>query len=104
LLLGAGLCNGFANVTQQTLFQRWSPPELLGRISSVLLTASSGPYPISIALAGLVVGRFAPRGFFLAAGISLAATEAVALTQSTWRDWGQSTAGLCQVSQSSLAE
>lgn len=90
LLTGAGLCNGFANVTQITLFQHWSPPELIGRMSSVLLTASFGSYPLSVALAGLVVSRFAPRGFLLAAGVSLLLTEAAALSQSTWRDWGKS--------------
>jgi MFS family permease len=96
VLAGAGVCNGFANVTQQTLFQHWAPPDMLGRISSLLLTAGYGSYPISVAVAGLVVLHFSAAAFFLAAGISLAAVEIAALSQTTWRSWGSATRGIVE--------
>ena len=87
LALWGGL-NMWANVTTQTAFQRWAPPDLIGRLSGLLLTTSYGMFPISVALAGLVAHRYGPGAFFLLAAATLAATLAWALSQQTFRDFG----------------
>jgi predicted MFS family arabinose efflux permease len=80
--------NMWANVTTQTAFQRWAPPHLIGRLSGLLLTASYGMFPISVALAGLVAHRYGPDAFFILAAVTLAATLAWALSQQTFREFG----------------
>ena len=83
-----GLCNGFANVLTITAFQRWAPPNLLGRLMGLLLLASMGIFPVSVALAGVVVHNFGPAVFFAGAGVSLAITILLSLTQRSWREFG----------------
>jgi predicted MFS family arabinose efflux permease len=83
-----GALNMCANVTTQTAFQRWAPPDLIGRLSGLLMTTSFGMFPISVALAGLVVHRYGPGAFFLLAAVTVAATLAWALSQQAFRDFG----------------
>ncbi|HTZ94652.1 MAG TPA: MFS transporter [Streptosporangiaceae bacterium] len=87
-----GGLNMWANITTQTAFQRWAPPDLLGRLSGLLLTTSYGMFPISVALAGLVVHRYGPGVFFIFAAVTLAATLAWALSQQAFRDFGMRSA------------
>jgi predicted MFS family arabinose efflux permease len=83
-----GVCNGFGNVVMITLFQRWAPPSLLGRLSGLLMLASMGVFPISVALGALVVHNFGPALFFPLAAAVLAAAILAGLSQRTWRDFG----------------
>ena len=83
-----GALNMCANVTTQTAFQRWAPPDLIGRLSGILMTTSFGMFPVSVALAGLVVHRYGPGAFFILAAVALAATLAWALSQQTFREFG----------------
>jgi predicted MFS family arabinose efflux permease len=83
-----GGLNMWANLTTQTAFQRWAPPDLIGRLSGLLLTTSYGMFPISVALAGLVVHHYGPGAFFIFAAVTLAATLAWALSQQAFRDFG----------------
>jgi predicted MFS family arabinose efflux permease len=83
-----GTLNMCANVTTQTAFQRWAPPDLIGRLSGLLMTTSFGMFPISVALAGLVVHRYGPGAFFLLAAVTVAATLVWALSQRAFRDFG----------------
>ncbi|ONI89579.1 hypothetical protein ALI144C_04325 [Actinosynnema sp. ALI-1.44] len=83
-----GLSNGFANVLMITTFQRSIPPALLGRASGVLLLASFGVLPISVALAGFVVDEIGPAPFFPVAAAILAAANLAALCQRRWRALG----------------
>ncbi|HUC26913.1 MAG TPA: MFS transporter [Streptosporangiaceae bacterium] len=83
-----GGLNMWANVTTQTAFQRWAPPDLIGRLSGLLLVTSYGMFPISVALAGLIVHRYGPGPFFILAAVALAATLAWALSQQAFRDFG----------------
>jgi len=43
-----GVMNGFGNVVMITVFQRWAPPDLLGRLTGLLLLASFGVFPVSV--------------------------------------------------------
>jgi MFS family permease len=87
MALWGGL-NMWANVTTQTAFQRWAPPDLLGRLSGLLLVTSYGMFPISVALAGFVARRYGPGAFFILAAVALAGTLAWALSQQAFRDFG----------------
>jgi predicted MFS family arabinose efflux permease len=80
--------NMWANVTMQTAFQRWAPPDLLGRLGGLLLATSYGMFPISVAAAGLVARRYGPGTFFIVAGVILCATLLWALSQQAFRDFG----------------
>jgi predicted MFS family arabinose efflux permease len=83
-----GALNMCANVTTQTVFQRWAPPDLIGRLSGLLMTTSFGMFPISVALAGFVAHRYGPAAFFILAAVTVAATLAWALSQRAFRDFG----------------
>jgi hypothetical protein len=79
-----------------TVFQQWAPPNLLGRLSGLLALTSFGIFPVSVALAALVVRDFGPAPFFLLAAASLAVAIVVALTQKSWRDFGMDAAEAIQ--------
>jgi predicted MFS family arabinose efflux permease len=83
-----GVLNGFGNVVMITIFQRWAPPDLLGRLTGLLLTASFGVFPISVALAALVVHGLGPAAFFPLAAVAVAIPLLAGLSQRTWRDFG----------------
>jgi predicted MFS family arabinose efflux permease len=80
-----GGLNGFGLVIVITAIQRWAPPELLGRIIGLVLLASFGTFPVSVAVAGVVVHDFGAAPFFPAAAAILAAAILAGLTQPTWR-------------------
>ena len=83
-----GALNMSANITTQTAFQRWAPPAMIGRLSGLLLVTSYGMFPVSVALAGVVVHRFGPGSFFLLAAVTMAVTLVWALSQRAFREWG----------------
>jgi MFS family permease len=84
----AGVMNGFGNVVMMTVFQRWAPPGLLGRLMGLLLLASFGVFPVSVILGAVVVHGLGPASFFPIAGAALAAAILAGLTQRTWRTIG----------------
>jgi MFS family permease len=84
-----GALNGFGNIVMITVFQRWSPPALLGRLSGLLLLASFGLYPVSVALGALVVHRAGPAPFFPVAAGLLAVAILAGLASRNWRDLGR---------------
>jgi MFS family permease len=83
-----GICNGFGNVVLLTLIQRWAPPQLLGRVMSIVMLASMGSFPLSVALAGLLVRHLGTTPFFPVAGATLIVAVLGALTQREYRDLG----------------
>jgi len=89
LLFGA--CNGFANIVFITALQKWTPARLLGRVMSLIMLASLGTFPISVAATGLLVGHLGPAPFFPVAGALLGLAVLGALTQSTFRQFGAAT-------------
>ena len=68
----AGVLNGLTNVTFFTLLQQRLPRHLLGRIMGIVMFASLGTFPLSVALGGVVVARLGPVVVFPAGGILLA--------------------------------
>lgn len=87
-LFGFGLCNGFANVVTITALQRWSRPDVLGRVASLLLLGAFGVFPLSVAFGALVVDRFGPALFFPVTGVVLVLAVLGGLTQRRWRNLG----------------
>jgi hypothetical protein len=90
-LLVLGAMNGFGNVVTITAFQRWAPPDLLGRLAGVLTLCSLGVYPISVELAAAVVHGLGPAPFFPLAGTILAVAILIGLSQRSWRNFGMPT-------------
>jgi MFS family permease len=87
-MAAVGVFNGFGNVVMITVFQRWAPPRLLGRLTGLLMLCSFGVFPISVALGALVVHNYGPALLFPLAGAILAAAILAGLSQRTWRDFG----------------
>ncbi|HEX9065107.1 MAG TPA: MFS transporter [Streptosporangiaceae bacterium] len=83
-----GAAGYFGNVVTITLLQRWAPPELLGRVMSLVMLAAIGAFPASVALSGVIVSKIGPAPFFPAAGAVLAIAVLLAATQRQFRDFG----------------
>jgi MFS family permease len=90
LLFGAGI--GFGDIIVITLIQQWSPPDILGRVMSLLMLASLGTFPVSVAISGLLVKALGPVPFFPAAGATLVLGLVIALSSSEVRNFRPATA------------
>jgi MFS family permease len=88
-----GICNGFGNIVMITLLQQWAPSQLLGRVMSLVMLASVGSFPASVAVSGILVRHLGPSPFFPVAGIVLAISILGALTQRQFREFGTPAAG-----------
>jgi MFS family permease len=90
LLFGAGI--GFGDIIVITLIQQWSPAAMLGRVMSMIMLASLGVFPLSVAVSGLLVRAFGPVPFFPAAGATLVLGLVIALASSEVRNFRPATA------------
>src|SRR5262245_10659623 len=86
LLFGAA--GYFGNVIIVTLLQQWSPPHLIGRVMSLVMLASIGAFPASVALSGVIVRHIGPGPFFPAEGAILVLAVLLAATIREFRDFG----------------
>jgi MFS family permease len=84
-----GATAGFGNVIIITLLQQLAPARLLGRVMGLVMLASIGTFPASVALSGVIVGSLGPAPFFPAAGAVLALAVLLALTLREFRDFGR---------------
>jgi hypothetical protein len=87
-LAAFGFLNGIGNIVMITLFQRWAPPELLGRLMGMLMLASFGIFPVSVALGAVVVRDVGPAPFFPITAAVTAAAILAGLSQRSWRNLG----------------
>jgi MFS family permease len=87
-----GATGNFGNVVIVTLLQRWAPAQLLGRVMSLVMLASLGAFPASVALSGVIVHHLGPAPFFPASGAVLALAVVLAATQRQFRDFGAAAA------------
>jgi predicted MFS family arabinose efflux permease len=83
-----GAMNGFGNVVMITAWQHWAPPELLGRLTGLVMTATFGIFPVSVLLGGVVVHNLGPAAFFPIGAAPLAVAILFGLTQRSWRGFG----------------
>ena len=87
--LGAfGALNGFGTIIMLTAFQRWAPPQMIGRLMALLMFAALGAFPVSVILGGFVVRWLGPGAFFPLAATLLAVAILLGLTQGSWRSFG----------------
>jgi MFS family permease len=87
-----GMCNGFAAVLALTVVQRWAPPQLLGKVMSLIMLAAMGVFPLSAALTGILVRHIGPAVCFPLVGLTLAVTLAIGLASKEVRELGSKTA------------
>lgn len=83
-----GGTQGFGNVIFFTAGQRWTPPYVLGRVMGLMMLCLFGTYPLSVALAGILVHHLGPTLFFLIAGAVTGAAYLGGLSQREYRDFG----------------
>jgi len=88
-LLLVGVCNGLGNVLFFTMAQRSIPRAILGRVLSMIMLCTTGTFPLSVAVAGILVRHIGTTPFFPIAGIFLAAAVLGGNTQRAFRDFGR---------------
>ncbi len=82
LLVGcAGLTNGILTVLAFTLLQQQAPRHLLGRLLAILMVATLGLYPFSVALAGIISARIGPQVLFPVSGAMMLGAALFGLMQ-----------------------
>jgi len=88
LMFASGICNGLGNVVFLTVAQKWVSPGMLGRVMGVMMLCAFGTYPLSAAIAGVLVRHLGPALFFPIAGGLVAAAILFGLTQREFREFG----------------
>jgi len=83
-----GAANGLGNITFLTVMQKWAPPALLGRLMSAIMLCAFGSFPLSVAIAGVLVRHLGPSLFFPVAGGLMAVAILSGLAQREFRDFG----------------
>jgi MFS family permease len=84
-----GAAGNYGNVVIVTLLQRWAPPDLIGRVMSLVMLCAMGAFPASVALSGVIVRSIGPAPFFPAAGAVLALSVLIAASQHQFRNFGR---------------
>jgi predicted MFS family arabinose efflux permease len=85
ILILAFILIAIGNLLLITALQRWAPPELLGRLTGVLMLASVGMMPLSTLIAGVVVRFAGPRTYFPIGAATVGIAAIAQLTSRTWR-------------------
>jgi MFS family permease len=83
-----GLCNGLGNVVFITVTQKRIPSAIMGRVMGVMMLCSFGTFPISVAVAGVLVRHLGPAPFFPISGALVAVAILGGLTQRDFRTFG----------------
>jgi MFS family permease len=87
-ILVLAVCITYGDIILITLLQQWAPPDLLGRVMSMIMLASMGAFPVSVAVAGFLVSRFGPVPFFPAGAVVLTLAVILALCRPEIRTLG----------------
>lgn len=82
-----GIGNGFLGVVIVTTLQRSAPPEMLGRVMSLLMLATFATMPASQALAGAAL-KLGSEAMFLGAAAGMALTGLLAVSRPETRTLG----------------
>ncbi len=88
-LLFLGACDGLGNVLFYTMAQRSIPPAILGRVLSMIMLCSAGTFPLSVAVAGVLVRHLGAAPFFPIAGVFLVVAVLGGNSQRAFRDFGR---------------
>jgi MFS family permease len=90
-LLFVGLCNGLGDVLFFTMAQRSIPSAILGRVLSVIMLCTTGTFPLSVAVTGVLVRHVGTTPFFPIAGVFLMVAVLGGNTQRELREFGRKT-------------
>jgi MFS family permease len=82
----SGIANAITNVIFMTIIQQIIPRHLLGRVMGLLMFASFGSYPLSVAVVGVIVARIGPVVMFPISGAFLAVAIVFGLLQRELRE------------------
>ena len=85
ILVLAFILIAIGNLLLITALQQWAPPDLLGRLTGVLMLASVGMLPISVLLAGILIHLTGPTAYFPLDGATVLIAAAAQLSSPTWR-------------------
>jgi hypothetical protein len=84
-MLAGGFAGSILNVVLFTAVQLAIPPQVMGRVMSLLLFGTFGVYPLSVALAGVLSNHLGPAIFFPFSGLLLALAMLFGMTQRAFR-------------------
>jgi MFS family permease len=87
-LLVLGACTGFGNTRLMPSVQTMVPPHMIGRLMSLVMLCSMGAFPLSAAVAGVLVRHIGPVAFFPISGAFFGAVMLFAMALRTFRDFG----------------
>lgn len=73
------------NLLLTTALQQWAPPQLLGRVTGLLMLASIGVLPASVLLAGILIRLAGPTIYFPLDAVTVLIAATAQLTSPTWR-------------------
>jgi predicted MFS family arabinose efflux permease len=82
------VCAAYGDIILITLLQQWAPPELIGRVMSMIMLASMGSFPVSVVISGFVVDKFGPESYFPVGALMLMVAVIVALCRPELRNLG----------------
>ncbi|MEP7025609.1 MAG: MFS transporter, partial [Actinomycetota bacterium] len=85
LLFGLGI--GYGDILVITLIQQWAPPAMLGRVMGLVMLASIGTFPASVAITGVLVHALGPAPFFPATGGVLVLALIIAMASREFRNF-----------------
>jgi predicted MFS family arabinose efflux permease len=85
IIVVAFILIAIANLLLITGLQQWAPPELLGRVTGVLMLASVGMLPLSVLLAGILIHLTGPTAYFPLDAATIVIAAAAQLSSPTWR-------------------
>jgi hypothetical protein len=85
ILVLAFVLVAIGNLLMVTGFQQWAPPQLLGRVTGMLMLASIGMLPVSVLLAGVVIHLVGPAAYFPLDASTVLIAAIVQLSSPTWR-------------------
>jgi MFS family permease len=84
----SGATNGLGNTTFLTVAQRQVPPAMLGRVMSVVMLGAFGTFPLSVAVAGVLVKHIGPAPLFPIAGALVGVSMLAGLASREFREFG----------------
>jgi MFS family permease len=88
-LLILGVCNGLGNVLFFTMAQRSIPSAILGRVLSMIMLCTTGTFPLSVAVTGVLIRHIGTTPFFPIAGVFLVVAVLGGNSQRAFRDFGR---------------
>jgi len=85
ILMLAFVLVAIGNLLMVTGLQQWAPPQLLGRVTGLLMLASIGMLPVSVLLAGVLIGLTGPAAYFPLDAATVLVAATIQLSSPTWR-------------------